>query len=58
MTEKKYWHFRSGNACITNRSYDYNFVKLPDGVRRISGREYRALMNILKEKEGDDNENL
>ena len=53
MSEKKYWYYQLGNACITNRSYDYKFVKFPDGVRRISGREYRALMNILKEKEGD-----
>lgn len=52
MEKKKYWYFQLGNACITNRSYEpMKFVKFPDGVRRISGREYRALINILNEKD-------
>lgn len=51
----KHKYFQLGNACITSRYYgpDCFVKKFPDGVRRISGREYIELLNIIKEKNDD-----
>lgn len=52
--KSKHKYFYMGNACITTRYYGPDcFVKLPDGVRRISGREYAALLKIIKEKNNE-----
>lgn len=52
MSEEKHHYYQiPGWGCITDRLY---IAKLPNSIRRISGKEYKALIKIIN-KDGGNN---